>query len=341
MNIKPIKFNLMLSFDEGGELQEKQISNLEELRENFYFDNVYQYFLDGILERWLSVRNCTNELEKLKEIKKDKTPSEDNIQKFIEVFFNSLNKEAYFDLIKAKQSYQRSCAFINNQKNNQKDLKVNALKYMDAYDDIANKILEESKNTAKLQQYVNILIDDYYDVFSRYDSQRLLHLFFQNNPISLLFFILNSKTRGLFEDKPYVDYLNCISSDLIQLKNKISYKLAHYSEDTITSDVVEAGLQQLLFKYLKPVDPNSKIAVDDTIFSTIKICNKDTGSSWDDIEPDSKKQFMILAGPQNNVRPYKAQNQELTAEQISHFPVIQGIEYRSSSSSDPIIYMEV
>ena len=340
MNIKPIKFNLMLSFDEGGELREKQISNLEELRDNFYFDNVYQYFLDGILERWLSVRNCTNELEKLKEIKKDKTPSEDNIQKFIEVFFNSLNKDAYFDLIKAKQSYQRSCAFINNQKNNQKDLKVNALKYMDAYDDIANKILEESKNTAKLQQYVNILIDDYYDVFSRYDSQRLLALFFNENPISLLFFILNSKTRGFFKDKPYVNYLNLISSNLIKLNNAISNEIK-YGADTITSDVVEAGLQQLLFKYLKPVDPNSKIAVDNTIFSTIKICNKDTGSSWDDIEPDSNKQFMILAGPQNNVRPYKAQNQELTAEQISNFPVIRGIEYRSSSNSDPIIYMEV
>lgn len=340
MNIKPIKFNLMLSFDEGGELREQAISNLEALRDNFYFDYVYQYFLDGILERWLSVRNCTKELEKLKEIKKDKIPSEDNIQKFIEVFFNSLNKEAYFDLIKAKKSYQKSCAFIKDQKNNQNDLKANALKYMNAYDDIAKKILEEDKNTAKLQQYVNILIDDYYDVFSRYDSKRLLALFFKENPIALLFFILNSKTRGLFKDKPYVDYLDHISSALKGLNDSISSKLK-YTESAITCDDCGSGLQQLLFKYLKPVDPNSKIAVDNTIFSTIKICNKDTGSSWDDIEPDSNKQFMILAGPANNIRPYKAQNQELTAEQISHFPVIRGIEYRSSSSCDPIIYMEV
>lgn len=340
MNIKPIKFNLMLSVDEGGELHEKQISNLEELRENFYFDNVYQYFLDGILERWLSVRNCTNELEKLKEIKKDQTPSEDNIQKFIEVFFNSLNKEAYFDLIKAKQSYLRSCALINNKKNNQIDLKANAIKYMNMYDDLANKILEEQQNTAKLHQYVNMLIDDYYDVFSRYDSERLLGLFFKENPISLLFFILNSKTIGLFKDKPYIDYLETFSSSFEKLKAKISYKIRN-SANTITCDDVEGGLQQILFKYLKPVDPNSIIAVNDTIFSTIKICNKNTGSSWDDIEPDSNKQFMILAGPENNIRPYKAQNHELTKEQISSLPVIRGIEYRSSSNSDPIIYMEV
>ena len=57
---KTIKFNLIC---DG-----KPIRNLDDLRNNFCVEDVLTYFRNGLLQRWLTVRGFTEELEKVKAI---------------------------------------------------------------------------------------------------------------------------------------------------------------------------------------------------------------------------------------------------------------------------------
>lgn len=58
-----IKFNMMFNCDQI------QIRMLENLRNNFFVEDVLRSFDDGILERWLDARYYTHELKAVKELK--------------------------------------------------------------------------------------------------------------------------------------------------------------------------------------------------------------------------------------------------------------------------------
>ena len=50
-------------------IDEKPIRTIEELQENFNVDEILDLYEDGTFEKWLSSRNYTKELEKMREIK--------------------------------------------------------------------------------------------------------------------------------------------------------------------------------------------------------------------------------------------------------------------------------
>ena len=59
--MKTIKFNLVCD--------NHQIRTLDDLRNHFSVEDVLQYFRDKVLEKWLTVRGYTDELEAVKNIK--------------------------------------------------------------------------------------------------------------------------------------------------------------------------------------------------------------------------------------------------------------------------------
>ena len=58
--MKTIKFNLVCD--------NHQIRTLDDLRNHFSVEDVLQYFRDKVLEKWLTVRGYTDELEAVKNI---------------------------------------------------------------------------------------------------------------------------------------------------------------------------------------------------------------------------------------------------------------------------------
>ena len=65
IKFKPIKFNLICD--------NQSIRTLDDLRDNFCVEDVLEYFNNGLLEKWLTVRNYNKELEAIKKIKKGST----------------------------------------------------------------------------------------------------------------------------------------------------------------------------------------------------------------------------------------------------------------------------
>jgi hypothetical protein len=85
----------------------------------------------------------------------------------------------------------------------------------------------------------------------------------------------------------------------------------------------------------------NEIETDNNIISLIRKVQYNSGM-WEDPESDSLKKYIILyCSPNAFVRPYRAINGDLTKEQLKTFPIITGLEYRSTNKDEYLIYMEV
>ena len=93
--VKKIRFDLKLSG--------RNVGTLEELRENFELERIFQYYNDGKLEKWLKSRNYNEEARKVAAI--DTTYATDNIKSLLceifgVAFIQEELKKIYFDTYK-------------------------------------------------------------------------------------------------------------------------------------------------------------------------------------------------------------------------------------------------
>lgn len=105
--MKPIKFNLMID----GEV----VRTLEDLKENFNIDDVYDLFEKKILQKWLLLKNETSIVEKLENI--DDEDMKIVIDKLLTAFdFDTanLNKEIFSHIY--MQSHQKEIATVLSEK---------------------------------------------------------------------------------------------------------------------------------------------------------------------------------------------------------------------------------
>lgn len=76
-----IKFNMMFN------CEQIQIRTLDDLRNNFFVEDVLRSFDDGTLERWLDARYYTHELKAVKELKASgKTNAREILEALIKIF---------------------------------------------------------------------------------------------------------------------------------------------------------------------------------------------------------------------------------------------------------------
>lgn len=82
--VKKIRFDLKLFG--------RNVGTLEELRENFELERIFQYYNDGKLEKWLKSRNYNEEAQKVAAI--DATHDTDNIKSLLcEIFSVAFTQE--------------------------------------------------------------------------------------------------------------------------------------------------------------------------------------------------------------------------------------------------------
>lgn len=75
--VKKIRFDLKLSG--------RNVGTLEELRENFELERIFQYYNDGKLEKWLKLRNYNEEAQKVAAID-GKTAKDNKKRTLCEIF---------------------------------------------------------------------------------------------------------------------------------------------------------------------------------------------------------------------------------------------------------------
>ncbi len=110
-------------------VNDKKIRDIESLRENFCIDDVLDVYNNGLLEKWLKVRDYSEEYEKLKNIDKD-ISSEDLIENLIDIFKIECTDEKLKDAVTYYKEIQE---------------RETLLKYYNDNKEILNKILSEYK----------------------------------------------------------------------------------------------------------------------------------------------------------------------------------------------------
>jgi len=309
---KPIKFFLRIGNDKA--------HDLESLREHFHLDLVYDLYTHGILARWLDVHGYKEEKAALDTFEHEFHHSElnnESAKKFCKIFFPDADKILLggiietFKLYKKWRDESKKIAEMKGQFN------TDINEYHLSYSNLKESIIGDRYNMPAIKLHLLELSYRYFNLFS-IDHKACLDFFEEKSLIAILMMFANRKLR---------DFL----AQDIELWNRY-IKLIH---NAIPKDPGDDPAKYALKEFIFP-------STESKIVSNIKYTSKYTQEMWDDIEPHENKEYMILQCTSNqSVRPYRVQGGELSPKTLQDFPIIKGIDYRSKSELNFLIYMEV
>ena len=250
--IKPIKFFLNLP---GNNDENIRIKNLEDLRENFHLDILFDFFKAGILDRWLESQGATEELRELTQISKTEL-SKDNLVKFICVFFkDGFPPALYSEIEKAYCLQQEICKEKKAFKNEKEKNKEIIVEYFSNYKELISTLIDSKEKMPVVKEKVNKIVSDYYEIFE-YDKDALLKQLWSEAPISILFFIANQKTRqDSTVKKYYSNILDSFSHNRCSLKIQ---KLEEFNKEYSFSSLDDLKKVKAFLESCSQIDKNDK-----------------------------------------------------------------------------------
>lgn len=354
---KLIKFNL--------HVDGQTVRTLEELRNHFNIDDIYDAFQSGMLERWLLSRGYKNEADALSNVLRN-SRSEETIGNLIRIF----RKDADSDYI----AEATLCMTYKEKREN--DLKLmdtlsrtsrqHMLSEMTSYKSVLSDIVRDRDDFARVKEHVRHLLSDYGSLFCL-EYMRFWDTMIYAAPLAIFAVIMNPQYRSLFlPDQEWDDSLGSrADSDtaepifcpphlsfgqmIDQVLPNTSVALECADKECISA-WRHAYIEDLkcLFEYkyktCKVGGVEIRLDGDNYFTRAVKIVrDRSATEHWDDIEPTESKQYMILyMSPPCQIRSYGCRRDIMTGDQVTgKYPILHGIEYVCANKSSTLIYMEV
>ena len=303
----------------------KSIRTLEELRSNFSVEDILEYYSDEkqLLHRWLDVRGYKKELGQVASI--IETDELEIIKKLINIFFGEDRDSAKFeeDVYIFKYQKEREKR-IKEYKRLSYAADIILKDYFDEYNNLVNEIIENNTNMAFIKSAIKE-IDNKYSTIYQLEHRKILYLFLDKAPLAIPAMLMNENMRKNYllsgdetAEQAHAEEVSnvnkTINDDKNQMYNGITDMMYHY--DTLKS---------ILGDNLKEVSYN-------------------TDGNWDELE-ENKGKFMIIY-TLNTAQIRASQNRDrdgiLDSDDVNgKFVIIEGIDYRSQSDDDLLLYMEV
>ena len=310
---KTIKFNLICDGN--------SVRTLEDLRNNFSIEDVLEYYKNGLLLRWLKVRGFDEEYEKVKGINEYDDIS--IVKKLINIFDmemdeNEIEESIYIFRYKYKREelVERYRYYHNN-------LQGVLDEYIKGYNNCVDCIIDNKDNMAKIKATL-MEIDMHYHKMLEFDYRNLFYKLYFKAPKAVFAMLTIDRFRAIYfsglQNFPFLDKM------VSDFKNEYLKIIKKDKEEII--NCVESKLN---FENLK------EILGDD-----LKEFSGKTNGYWKYIEPKDKK-FMLLKMEYGSiVRPSGKSGQEIfTGDMFGKFIIVDGIDYKSNSDTDKLLYMEV
>lgn len=184
---KTIKFNLICNGT--------QVRTLEDLRNNFLMEDVYKYYQNKLLERWLQVHNYAEHLAKVQAI--GKKPKKDTIIDLINIFEVETDTEKINEGIYIMEYEESRVLFKQNMEAKQIASSESLDKYLQRYEELKKDIVENSTDKAKIQSIVNEISCDYTWIFN-VDFRNFFYQIKDVSPLAVLCLLMNPFTRQFF-----------------------------------------------------------------------------------------------------------------------------------------------
>lgn len=284
------------------------IRTLEDLQENFSIEDILEYYNSKLLHKWLSVRGYSDELNRVKEI--TETDSMIIIKKLINIFNIEVEEKRINESVFILQHEANRKKMYDEFKDKSYKVDNVIMSYKKGYESLIESIIKNKSDISIIKTSINEIFERYTWIFVL-DHRELFYKFLEDAPIAIFAMLTNEKTRGFFINTESNDTLIKNDSDKDEMFNVIC--------DLIN----ERELTKILGDNL------------------LSFCGQ-TDSYWKDIEPKNKKFMLLKINTDDYARSSGCMNEKLGYNDVlEKFPILDGIDYMSKSSTQKLLYMEV
>lgn len=306
---KAIKFNLICD--------DKPVRSIEDLQDNFSIEDVWEYYQNGLLLRWLKVRGYEKEYKKVSQIKE---------REKLEIIKELIN---IFDIESNEKKVEQGVYILQFQKERKKLLEIykqydfntkNIIcDYQNGYQHLVDDIISNPNNIALIKANIAKMATNYGWAFKLNHREFFWKLRESDSVLAIMCLLMNDETRKYFLplDVKKEDDSNYNALDIADNPDK-----RHMYEEIcrmVKSDKFVLQLGDNLY-----------------IFAGI------TDGYWKDLETKDKKYLIISMGNGDFVRGTGIQGGDLSYYDVENkFVIVDGIDYKSNSATRQLLYMEV
>lgn len=303
---KTIKFNLICD--------NKPIRTIEDLQNNFSIEDILAYYNNQLLHRWLDVRDYKGELEKVRAITGDK-PIE-IVKELIKIFgVTSDDKKIEEGVYILEYLEERKTLCSIYEKENYKTKKI-IDDYVTGYRQLVDGIQQNPHDAAIIKANISEMVSNYAWIL-KLNHRNLFYVLKSKSSLAIMCLLMSEHSR-----KYYLP---------VEIKNE---------DGTVIYDTGsnndKAAMFQNICSMIKTSDFKTELGENLVTFAGV------TDGYWKDLEPKGKKYMIINMGSGDFVRSAGLSGGDLSSADIENkFVIVDGIDYKSTSSSRQLLYMEV
>ncbi len=303
---KTIKFNLICD--------EKPVRTIEDLQNNFSIEDILDYYNNQLLHRWLRVRGYDSELEAVTAI--DSTDPMDIVKELIRIFSVGADEDKVEEsiyMLKFLNERKEHCAVYEEEQHKTSRIIED---YEAGYRRLVDGIVHDPKNVALIKASIAEIVSNYSWAFEL-NHRALFQTLSDVSPLAIMCLLMNEKSR-----KYYLP---------IEIEN---------DDGSVSLDTDNNFDKKTMFSKIRTNISRSDFLNDmaDELISFAGV----TDGYWKDLAPKGKKYMIISMGDGDYVRSAGHSGGDLShADITSKFVIVDGIDYKSNSSSRTLLYMEV
>ena len=298
---KTIKFNLIID--------DQPIRTIEDLQENFSIEDVLDAFKEGLLLKWLEVRNFTKYIEKVKKLT-DNRANYDNVEltkELIKIFDVEIDEEKVNEHIYILNYLKEREVQLEIYKKENFRLETIIDDYHSGYNALIFDIIDHPYNLARIKANVREIEKHYFSLFEL-NFYNLFNTLFNSAPLAVFAILMSEKLRNYFIPK---------------------------NEKSVNEDT------RLIFDEINElVKKPQQLTV--ALGAELKVFKGNTEAYWKDIEQKGKKYMVIRMVNGNYIRNAGVFGEELSFNDVQDkYLILDGIDYKSNNSLHELYYMEV
>lgn len=303
---KTIKFNLICD--------DKPIRTIEDLQNNFSVEDILGYYNNKLLHRWLEVRGYSSELEKVAAI--SSKDSIEIVKELIRIFdissdINKIEEKIYmFKYLKERKELFK--------KYNKDNFKMQSIidDYKSSYKHLVQGILDHPNDIAIIKANISEITTNFKWILEL-DYRNLFYVLKDKSFLALMCLLMNKESR-----KYYIP---------IEIETK---------ESGIVLDIDLDSDKSKMFKIICTII--CSIEFKTQLGKNLHVFAGETDGYWKDLEEKGKKYMIISMGYGDFVREAGLSGGDLSSNDVKNkFVIIDGIDYKSNSSTRELLYMEV
>lgn len=307
---KTVKFNLICNGS--------PIRTVDDLRDNFSIEDVLAYFNNKLLHRWLDVRGYADLLEKVEDIHSD-DPME-IIKTLITLFDVEADKKKVEESVYILKYKKERNEKLSSYKEYETNAKAIIDDHQTGYIQLVDRIVDNAHDIAVIRAAITEMINNYYWILEK-DHRNLFYKLYYKAPMALFVMLTHEETRKFY---------------LPQMVNITQTDVAKKYDDPEMTQLM--SVKSSMYKLVCVLVSTVKTILGDNLLTFAGVTN----GYWKDIETKDKKYMIINMQSGNYVRSAGKAGEELDYSQVQYkFIIIDGIDYKSNTSTDELLYMEV